>query len=335
MASRRKSTDRTRKRTDQIVVRGAREHNLQGLDLSIPRNALVTFTGVSGSGKSSLAYHTLYQEGQRRFLESLSSYARQFLGRMEKPKVDHIEGLSPTVSIDQKSVGQSPRSTVGTLTEVLDYLRLFMARLGTPTCPECGATIESWSVDRIVQAILETRVGDALLVLAPIVRERKGEYREQLKEYRAKGFVRARIDGDVRRLDEDIRLHRYKYHTIELVVDRLRIEQGSGSRLAEAVEQGIALCDGLVAVIGRDGEDYELFSTRRACPQGHGVVPEMEPRLFSFNSPVGACPECDGLGEVHSFSVDLLVRDPALSLREGALPTRPHRFPCAPAGGWD
>ena len=206
----------------QIVIRGAREHNLKGLDLEIPRDALVTFTGVSGSGKSSLAYHTLYQEGQRRFLESLSSYARQFLGRMEKPKVDHIEGLSPTVSIDQKSVGHSPRSTVGTLTEILDFLRLFMARLGTPACPTCGAVIESWSVDRIVDAILEGRDGDGILVLAPVVRERKGEYREQLKDYRGKGFVRARIDGEVRRLDEDIRLHRYKYHTIELVTDRLR-----------------------------------------------------------------------------------------------------------------
>ncbi|MHC4922371.1 MAG: excinuclease ABC subunit UvrA, partial [Planctomycetota bacterium] len=304
---------------DEIVVRGAREHNLKGLDLEIPRDALVTFTGVSGSGKSSLAYHTLYQEGQRRFLESLSSYARQFLGRMEKPKVEHVEGLSPTVSIDQKSVGHSPRSTVGTLTEVLDFLRLFMARLGTPTCPTCGAVIESWSVDQIVEAILAGRDGDAVLVLAPVVRERKGEYREQLKDYRAKGFVRARIDGEVRRLDEDIRLHRYKYHTIELVVDRLRVSADVKSRLAEAVEQAIALTAGLVCVLARDGEGYELFSTLRACPEGHGVVPEMEPRLFSFNSPVGACAKCDGLGEVHSFSEQLLVRDSELSLRQGAL----------------
>jgi len=304
---------------DQIVVRGAREHNLKGLDLEIPRDALVTFTGVSGSGKSSLAYHTLYQEGQRRFLESLSSYARQFLGRMEKPKVDHIEGMSPTVSIDQKSVGHSPRSTVGTLTEVLDFLRLFMARLGTPTCPTCGAVIENWSVDRIVDAILAARNGEAVLVLAPVVRERKGEYREQLKDYRAKGFVRARIDGEVRRLDEDIRLHRYKYHTIELVMDRLRVDPDHRSRLAEAVEQAIALAAGLACVLGNDGENYQLFSTQRACPEGHGVVPEMEPRLFSFNSPVGACSECDGLGEVHSFSEDLVVRDKDLSLREGAL----------------
>ncbi|MEE2888419.1 MAG: excinuclease ABC subunit UvrA, partial [Planctomycetota bacterium] len=304
---------------EQIVVRGAREHNLKGIDLSVPRDALVTFTGVSGSGKSSLAYHTIYQEGQRRFLESLSSYARQFLGRMEKPRVDHVEGLSPTVSIDQKSVAHSPRSTVGTLTEVLDFLRLFMARLGTPTCPECGAVIETWSVDQIVEAIMDRHADQAVLVLAPVVRERKGEYREQLASYRAKGFVRARIDGELRRLDEDVQLHRYKYHTIELVMDRLRIRDDVASRLAEAVEQSLGLTGGLVSVLGKDGAGYELFSTSRACPEGHGAVPEMEPRLFSFNSPVGACPDCDGLGEVHSFSEALLVRDRNASLRDGAV----------------
>jgi excinuclease ABC subunit A len=304
---------------EQIVVRGAREHNLKGVDLSFPRDSLVTFTGVSGSGKSSLAYHTIYQEGQRRFLESLSSYARQFLGKMEKPKVDHIEGLSPTVSIDQKSVGSSPRSTVGTLTEVLDYLRLFMARLGTPTCPTCGAVIDAWSVDQIVEAILSRYAGAALLVMAPVVRDRKGEYRKELADFRQKGFVRARIDGEVRRLDEDIALHRYKYHTIELILDRLRVAEDIASRLAEAVEQALSLSSGLVAVVTKDGADYELFSTSRACPEGHGAVPEMEPRLFSFNSPVGACQECDGLGEVHSFSEKLLVRDPMLSLRDGAI----------------
>ncbi len=304
---------------EQIVVRGAREHNLKGVDLSFPRDALVTFTGVSGSGKSSLAYHTIYQEGQRRFLESLSSYARQFLGKMEKPKVDHIEGLSPTVSIDQKSAGHSPRSTVGTLTEILDYLRLFMARLGTPTCPQCGAVIETWSVDQIVESILDRHDGSALLVMAPVVRERKGEYRKELADFRQKGFVRARIDGEVRRLDEDIKLHRYKYHTIELILDRLRISADVASRVAEAVEQALSLSGGLVAVATKEGEDYELFSTSRACPEGHGAVPEMEPRLFSFNSPVGACQKCDGLGEVHSFSEQLLVRDPSMSLREGAV----------------
>ncbi len=302
---------------DRVVVVGAREHNLQNVDVSFPRDALTTFTGVSGSGKSSLAYHTVYQEGQRRFLESLSSYARQFLGRMEKPKVDRVEGLSPTVSIDQKQGSHSPRSTVGTLTEVLDYLRLLFARLGTPRCPVCDAEIEAWSVDRITETVLQRFAGQPLLVLAPVVRERKGEYRKELAEFRARGFVRARIDGQVRRLDEDIALHRYKYHTIELVVDRLRVDAAHSSRLAEAVEQALGLTGGLLAVLCED--DYQLFSTQRACPDGHGALPELEPRLFSFNSPIGACAHCDGMGEVHSFAESLLVPDPDLSPREGGL----------------
>ncbi|MEM7203200.1 MAG: excinuclease ABC subunit UvrA [Planctomycetota bacterium] len=314
-----------------VVVRGAREHNLKNVDVSFPRDSLTTFTGVSGSGKSSLAYHTIYQEGQRRFLESLSSYARQFLGRMEKPKVDHVEGLSPTVSIDQKQGGHSPRSTVGTLTEVLDYLRLLFARLGTPQCPVCEAVIEAWSVDKITEAILERYEGAPILVLAPVVRERKGEYRQELEQFRARGFVRARIDGDVRRLDEDIQLHRYKYHTIELVIDRLRVEAAKASRLAEAVEQALGQAGGIVAILSGggqrdgqrdgkgDGEQYELFSALRACPNGHGALPELEPRLFSFNSPVGACSHCDGLGLVHSFAVELLVADASKSIRDGAL----------------
>jgi len=304
---------------NSVTVRGAREHNLKGIDLTFPREALVTFTGVSGSGKSSLAYHTIYQEGQRRFLESLSSYARQFLGRMEKPKVDHVEGLSPTVSIDQKSTGASPRSTVGTMTEVLDFLRLLWARLGVPVCPECQAPIETWSTDRIVEAVLAAYAEQPILVLAPVIRERKGEYRKELADFRARGFVRARIDGEVRRLDEEIDLHRYKYHTIELVLDRLKAEPDKASRLAEAIEQALVLADGLVAIVRNESDDYRTFSTQRACPNGHGSIPEMEPRLFSFNSPVGACPACDGLGTVQSFSEDLLVRDASLSLAEGAL----------------
>ena len=303
----------------EVTVRGAREHNLKGVDLSIPRDALVTFTGVSGSGKSSLAYSTIYQEGQRRFLESLSSYARQFLGRMEKPKVDAVEGLSPTVSIDQKSVGHSPRSTVGTLTEIADFLRLLWSRLGAPACPVCGASIEAWSVDRIVDAIAAGAAGHRLLVLAPVVRERKGEYRQELAQWRASGFVRARIDGDVRRLDEDIELHRYKYHTIELVIDRLRVDAESRSRLAEAVEQAVSLGGGTVSIRDDDADRDELFSTARACPEGHGALPEIEPRLFSFNSPVGACAACDGLGEVHTFDPELLVADRDRSIRDGAL----------------
>ena len=301
-----------------MVVKGAREHNLKGVDLAFPRDSLTTFTGVSGSGKSSLAYHTIYQEGQRRFLESLSSYARQFLGRMEKPKVDLVEGLSPTVSIDQKSGSHSARSTVGTLTEVSDFLRLLWSRLGDPKCPECGAAIEAWSPDRVVDAIVEGHSGTAALVLAPVVRERKGEYRKELAEWAQKGFVRARIDGVVRRLDEEITLARYAYHTIELVVDRLTIGKDVRSRLAEAVEQAVQLGGGTCALAwGDDG--YRVFSTARSCPNGHGSLPELEPRLFSFNSPVGACPRCDGIGETFDFAPELLVADAQKSIRAGAL----------------
>lgn len=304
--------------TEHVVVKGAREHNLKCVDLTFPRDSLTTFTGVSGSGKSSLAYHTIYQEGQRRFLESLSSYARQFLGRMEKPKVDLVEGLSPTVSIDQKSGSYSVRSTVGTLTETMDFLRLLWSRLGEPSCPECGAPIEAWSPDRITDAIVTGHQGEQAMLLAPVVRERKGEYRKELAEWAQKGFVRARIDGVVRRLDEEITLQRYAYHTIELVVDRLTIQPEVRSRLAEAVEQAVQLGGGLCALtFGESG--YQLFSTQRSCPNGHGALPEMEPRLFSFNSPLGACQACDGLGETFGFSPDLLVRDAGKTLREGAL----------------
>ncbi len=322
MATNSKKTPRTAatavSAANYVVVKGAREHNLKGVDLAFPRDALTTFTGVSGSGKSSLAYHTIYQEGQRRFLESLSSYARQFLGRMEKPKVDLVEGLSPTVSIDQKSGSHSPRSTVGTLTEVSDFLRLLWSRLGEPSCPECGASIESWSPDRIVDAMVADHSGTAAMVLAPVVRERKGEYRKELAEWAQKGFVRARIDGEVRRLDEEITLARYSYHTIELVIDRVTIAADVRSRVAEAVEQAVQLGEGLCALVwGEKG--YRLFSTQRSCPNGHGALPELEPRLFSFNSPSGACAGCEGLGQTFGFAPELLVRDTTKSLREGAL----------------
>ena len=309
-----KSTVSRAATSSQLVVRGAREHNLKNVDLAIPRDALVTFTGVSGSGKSSLAFHTIYQEGQRRFLESLSSYARQFLGRMEKPKVDHVEGLSPTVSIDQKSGSHSPRSTVGTLTETLDFLRLLYARLGTPACPVCGTAIETWARERIVDAIAANYAGRLVHVMAPVVRERKGEYRKELADWRQRGFVRARVDGTVRRLDEKIELHRYKYHTIELVIDRLEVTAAERPRLAEAIEQALALGDGLTTILA--GDEVRAFSTQRACPAGHGSLPELEPRTFSFNSPLGACASCDGLGERSAFRADLIVRDPALPVRE-------------------
>ena len=319
MAPKSSETPQKSRSTAYVVVRGAREHNLKGVDLEFPRDSLTTFTGVSGSGKSSLAYSTIYQEGQRRFLESLSSYARQFLGRMEKPKVDLVEGLSPTVSIDQKSGSHSARSTVGTLTEVMDFLRLLWSRLGQPSCPECGARIEAWSVDQIVASMLQDHSGTAAMVLAPVVKERKGEYRKELIDWRTQGFVRARIDGVVRRLDEDIQLERYVYHSIELVIDRLTIEAGVASRLREAVEQAVGLGQGSCALLLGD-DVYRLFSTLRSCPNGHSALPEMEPRLFSFNSPLGACPHCDGLGETFGFSPELLVSDPTLTLRDGALP---------------
>ncbi len=301
-----------------IVVRGASEHNLQSLDVTIPRLALTTITGVSGSGKSSLAFDTIWQEGQRRYVESLSAYARQFLGRMEKPRVEQIDGLSPTLLIDQKTVNRNPRSTVGTVTEIHDHLRLLYARLGQPRCPTCGAPVSGQAPDAIVAALLAQRAGQRLAVLAPVVRDRKGEYRKDLEGWRLKGFARAWIDGVERRLDEPLELKRNVRHTIELVVDRLRVEAARRERLAEAVETAAVLADGLVVVRGEDGV-AAAFSTANTCPDGHGDFPELEPRLFSFNSPHGACAACDGLGERRQPDPRRVVRDEALSIRQGAL----------------
>ncbi len=307
---------------DRLILKGACEHNLKGVDLSIPRDALICFTGVSGSGKSSLAYDTIYKEGQRRFLESLSAYARQFIGTMEKPKLEHIEGLSPTVAIDQKSVSRNPRSTVGTITEVWDFLRLLMARLGTPHCPTCGMAVEAFSAEQIVDGILASeKKGDPLLVLAPVVRQRKGSYRKELAEWRRQGYVRARIDGQVLRLDEEIQLGRYHKHDIELVVDRLKVDVERRQRLLDSIENALMVGEGLVATLcgKRDKQNFQLYSSLRACPEGHGAIPELEPRLFSFNSPQGACPECKGLGESRGVAADLLVAAPDKSIAEGAL----------------
>jgi excinuclease ABC subunit A len=301
-----------------ITVHGACEHNLQHVDVTIPRLALTTITGVSGSGKSSLAFDTIYQEGQRRYVESLSAYARQFLGRMEKPKVDRIDGLSPTLLIDQKTVNRNPRSTVGTITEVWDHLRLLYARLGTPHCPECGARVSGQTLDQIVDAIVHRHAGRRLAVLAPVVRDRKGEYRKDLQGYRLKGFTRAWIDGTERRLDEPIELARNVRHTIELVVDRLKPELDKRSRLAEAVESAAVLGDGFLVVRVEDGP-IETYSTANTCPEGHGDFPELEPRLFSFNSPHGACPDCDGLGTNLQPDVRKIVADESRSIRAGAL----------------
>jgi len=306
---------------DELILKGAREHNLKGVDLTIPRDSLITFTGVSGAGKSSLAYDTIYREGQRRFLESLSSYARQFLGRIEKPKLEHIEGLSPTVAIDQKSVSRNPRSTVGTITELWDFTRLLMARLGTPHCPTCGEEVHAFAPEQIADEILGGKKGDKLLVLAPMVRGRKGSYRKELEQWKKQGYVRARIDGQVLRLDEEIQLGRYHKHDIELVIDRLRVDPGKRQRLLDSIEQALGVAEGglVAALIGEQPAEFRLFSSLSACPNGHGAMPEMEPRLFSFNSPQGACPQCNGLGESRGFAEELVIADEDLSIRDGAL----------------
>ncbi len=303
--------------SSHIVIRGAAEHNLKDVDIDIPRNRLVVITGISGSGKSTLADDVICREGQRRFVESLSPYARQYLGKMDRPKVEHIEGLSPTIRIDQRTISRNPRSTVGTITEILDHLRLLYARLGIPHCPKCGDRIEGRSVDQIVEEAYLDWSGRDVIVCAPVVLERKGEYRKELDELKEQGFVRVRIDGEVRRLDEEIRLARYERHTIEVIYDRLRLEPARRSRFAESVEKAIALADGLLDLIV-DGEPH-LISSRFACPKCRISLPELEPRLFSFNSTQGACSRCDGLGRARLADLDAVVPDPSLSLAGGAI----------------
>ena len=279
-----------------IRVRGAHEHNLKGIDVDLPRDSLVVVTGVSGSGKSSLAFDTIYQEGQRRFLESLSPYARQFLGQMEKPAVELVEGISPTLSIDQKTVNRNPRSTVGTTTEIYDHLRLLYARLGTPRCPLCLRAIARRSPGDLADQLLRESEGQRAHILAPMVRDRKGEYRAELEKWAKDGWLRARIDGEVRLLEEPIQLERYEKHTIELVVDRLTLSLIDRPRLVEAIERALRLAGGVVSVLV--GDVHTLHAIERACPD-HGIsIPEMEPRLFSFNAPQGACPTCGGIGSV-------------------------------------
>ncbi|HEX6849898.1 MAG TPA: excinuclease ABC subunit UvrA [Candidatus Polarisedimenticolaceae bacterium] len=302
----------------EIVIRGAREHNLKNLDVRIPRNQLVVLTGVSGSGKSSLAFDTLYAEGQRRYVESLSAYARQFLEQMEKPDVESIEGLSPAISIEQKTTSRNPRSTVATVTEIYDYLRLLFARVGAPHCHNCGKPITSQTVQQIVDAVLELPAGSRIQVLAPIVRGRKGTYKKELRDAAAKGFVRARVDGAPHDLAEEIDLDKQKKHTIEIVVDRLVIKGDLRGRLTDSVETALEAAEGLV-VVEVDGKRDLLFSRHLACPDCGVSVPELAPRMFSFNSPYGACPACDGLGLKRSFDRDRLLVDPDKSLRGGAI----------------
>src|SRR6188472_3542116 len=303
---------------DQLVVHGAREHNLKNVTVTLPRNALVCVTGLSGSGKSSLAFDTIYAEGQRRYVESLSAYARQFLQMMEKPDVDSIDGLSPAISIDQKTTSRNPRSTVGTVTEIYDYLRLLYARVGRPHCPICGRPIAGQSLDQIVEQVLALPEGTKFTVNAPVVRDRKGEFRDVLEELRADGFTRVKVDGEVRLLEEEIVLDKKFKHEIEVVVDRLVLKPDLRQRLTQSVETAAALADGLVAVDVVDG-DPMLFSEKFACPE-HGVsLPELQPRIFSFNSPHGACPRCTGLGSQLEIDPDLIVPDTTVSVGDGAL----------------
>ena len=305
-------------RQNKLIVKGACEHNLKNVDVEIPRDKLVVFTGLSGSGKSSLAFDTIYAEGQRRYVESLSSYARQFLGQMEKPNVEKIEGLSPAISIDQKTTSKNPRSTVGTVTEIYDYLRLLYARVGIPHCPVCGREISRQSVDTIVDSIMELETGTKIQVLSPIVSGRKGEYVKELDNVRKSGFVRVRIDGITYDLSEQIKLEKNKKHNIEVIVDRLVIKDEIRSRLSDSVETAAGLSKGLIIIDIIGGEEL-MFSQNYACPE-HGVsVEELNPRMFSFNNPFGACPKCSGLGIFMKVSEKLVVPDPSLSIRQGAV----------------
>ncbi len=301
-----------------IAIKGAREHNLKNIDINIPRDQLVIITGLSGSGKSSLAFDTIYAEGQRRYVESLSAYARQFLEQMDKPDVDLIEGLSPAISIEQKTTSKNPRSTVGTVTEIYDYLRLLFARVGTPHCYRCGRVIASQTVQQIVDQVMQLPAGSRIQVLAPLVRGRKGEYRKELEELRRQGYTRARVDGQIRELSEKIELDKMKNHTIEAVIDRLIIKSGLGKRLADSIETAMNLADGIVTVDVVDGGEL-VFSEKFACISCGISYAELTPRLFSFNSPHGACPECDGLGFKQHLDVDFVVPDRSKSLRDGAI----------------
>ncbi len=306
-----------------IVIKGAREHNLKNVDIEIPRDKLVVITGLSGSGKSSLAFDTIYAEGQRRYVESLSSYARMFLGQMSKPDIDSIDGLSPAVSIDQKTTSKNPRSTVGTVTEIYDYLRLLFARVGIPHCPECGREIKARTTDQVADEILLLGEGVKALVMAPVVMGRKGEFTKLLADIQREGFSRVRIDGEVRRLDgEPITLNKKFKHTIEVVVDRIVIKQSSLTRIAEAVETATSLADGriLVQTIADDGTETDhLYNLALACPEHGHSMDELQPRDFSFNAPYGACPDCLGIGSREEVDPSLVVPDQSLSLNEGVV----------------
>src|SRR5437667_4292103 len=302
-----------------IAIGGAREHNLKDIDLDIPRDHLVVFTGLSGSGKSSLAFDTIYAEGQRRYVESLSAYARQFLEMMQKPDVDQIDGLSPAISIEQKTTSRNPRSTVGTVTEIYDYMRLLFARIGIPYSPATGLPIESQTVSQMVDRVLAMPQGTRLYLLAPIVRGRKGEYRKELAELQRRGFQRVKIDGKMMELDEVRPLNKNLKHDIEIVVDRIIVDGDLGNRLADSFETALELADGIAITENADTGEQTIFSAKFACPVSGFTIPEIEPRLFSFNNPFGACPACDGLGTKLYFDPDLVVHDDSRSLYDGAV----------------
>ena len=308
---------------DKLIVRGARQHNLKGIDVEIPKNKLVVITGLSGSGKSTLAFDTIYAEGQRRYVESLSAYARQFLELMDKPDVDSIDGLSPAISIQQKTTSKNPRSTVGTVTEIYDYLRLLFAKVGIPHCPRCGNKIASQSVDSITESVLKSCHGKNVMVLGPVVQAKKGTYEKLFDQLRQDGFSRIRLDGELTRLDEDSekrqypRLDKQKKHTIEAVVDRLAANLEAKSRLFDSIQAALKVGDGTV-VISFDGNDA-MYSQRNACPRCNISIGDLEPRTFSFNSPFGACRECNGLGIRTEFDPDLIIPDKSKGILDGAI----------------
>ncbi|MBT5796987.1 MAG: excinuclease ABC subunit UvrA, partial [Porticoccaceae bacterium] len=303
-----------------IQVRGARTHNLKNIDLDLPRDKFIVITGLSGSGKSSLAFDTLYAEGQRRYVESLSTYARQFLSMMEKPDVDHIEGLSPAISIEQKSTSHNPRSTVGTITEIYDYLRLLFARAGEPRCPDHNNALKAQTVSQMVDQVMELPEGTKLMLLAPVVKDRKGEHLHLFETLRRQGFIRARIDGLVCDLDEAPTLNKKQKHSVDVVVDRFKVKDDIGLRLAESFETALNLAEGLVMISYMEGDEPDqMFSAKFACPVCNYSLNELEPRLFSFNNPAGACPTCDGLGLHQFFDIDRVIQHPEVSISEGAI----------------
>ena len=305
--------------SNELVVSGAREHNLKDIDVRLPRNSLVVITGLSGSGKSSLAFDTIYAEGQRRYVESLSAYARQFLGQMDKPDVDSIEGLSPAISIDQKTTSRNPRSTVGTVTEIYDYLRLLWARIGQPHCYNCGRPIAAQSAEQIVDQVMTFEEGTRFMVEAPVIRGRKGEYGKLFEELRAEGYTRVKVNGELRRLEEEFDLDKRYKHDISVVVDRLVMRPDLRKRLTDSIETAVGLAEGLVDLELVDTGEVRTFSERFACLHCGTSMPELEPRIFSFNSPHGACPRCTGLGSQMEIDPELIVPDPSLSLAEGAI----------------